>query len=130
MTEPLWEYTVHWEWGTKGYGAPLRESFTILARNDGEAQTRIKQNLTRIARRYSFDCGRLNHPLYPAVGGVYKKPFSSPEFVDMDLGTFFEREVKWTKQLIEQDKLYVGSDYNKEPCPTEMLEVKDESPIG
>lgn len=115
--QQLWEYEVHWQWGSEGYGAPLRESFTILALNDTEARGQIEKRLRRIARRYSFDCGELRHPLNPTVGGVHKKLWVSSEYVQMELGTFLQHEVEWTKQLIEQGKLFINGDYNIEPAP-------------
>jgi hypothetical protein len=124
MSEQLWEYEVAWSWGRH---IPLVESFTVIASDDTEARKKIERKLRYIARRYSFDCGRLEYPLSPLVGSVRKKPFTYSEHVKMDLQPFLQREVEWTKRLIKQDKLWVNHDYNLEPAPETVKEEEDGS---
>lgn len=116
----MYQCKLHWGWGSSGN---FHEEWEFYVKEKNEIPAALKEIMVKIARRYSFDCGRLTHPLHPWIGNLEVIPVIERECFLVEsfgLENFMKNEIKYTQELIERDELYVNGMYNLNIAPENM----------
>lgn len=115
-----YQVDVNFMWGRRW---SFRETKRLTAHNPNSIPGLVRSAIIEIARRYSFDCAQLDHPLYPRLLGVEVTPvYEVIHFFPSESGLdeVMVRESSWTKELIKRGELFMDSKRNDEPCPEDF----------
>lgn len=72
------EITVNWAWSNPALSEISRFRVCTMAEVDGHLQATLR----RIATTYSYDCGRLTHPLHPCINSIRVTPSARETYLD------------------------------------------------
>lgn len=114
----MYQCKLHWGWGGQ-----FHEETEFHVLDKGEIPAVLKKKMVGIARRLSFDCGRLEYPLHPWIGSLEVIPVVNRETFHMDdfgLENFMDNEIKYTQELIEGDNLFIEGNYNLNVAPENL----------
>ena len=101
---------LHWTWGGN-----FSETTEFFVYERDEIKEKAEEIIVKIARRYAFDCGRLEKPLNPLVSSITVIPYTEGETIfasDIGLDEFMDAEVVHTRWMIEQGQQFVDGGYN------------------
>lgn len=86
-----YELTIHWSWGSD---VRLREQHVMkfLERpTEDQIYARMRVWWPNVLRRYEFDCGRTDMPMYPSVSYLKLRRVERCDDVAIDLSEFSAR---------------------------------------
>jgi len=113
------EYLVKFKWFW-GDSSRFKEEYEFSIYDRSQLRKHLEDYIIKISRRYTFDCGRIDHPLRPSLSSIKIIPIISEKYIDpseLGLDKFLENESEWTKELIETKNIYIEGGYNFEPSP-------------
>jgi hypothetical protein len=114
-----YQVIISWGWGG-GIVSTFGEKYRTVIYDKSELEQTVKEVLVNIARRYSFDCSRLDKPLHPYVSTIEVVPVYDNEYIspsELGLDKFLKNEVCHTERLIKTNDLYINHTVNLKFAP-------------
>jgi hypothetical protein len=104
------------------YGSTVCHTETISIHTDDVSDEAIRKfvfdHYLPFAQRYAFDCGDLNHPLFPRIGNIRYTPVETTQYCYYNFEEEQNRIRLYIEYLIRTKQQFIDGRYNKADPPS------------